>query len=331
MKIGIFLPLTGLIASTPSSLTPVLSFATSVRSKSDLRAASSRYAATASRGEYAQRIARGGGEIDLRALGSADPVALLRLDALYVVDVVEVAEQALGVLGYLQHPLALGLADDLAAAAFADAADDLFVGEDALAGGAEVDRHLLLIREPALEKLQEYPLRPLEIVGVGGVDLSVPVEGKAERFELALETRDIVARDDLGVDLILDGVVLGREAEGVPAHRIKDVVTAQTLLARDDVERGVGARMPDVKSGAGGVRELHERVKLRLLAAGNGGEGLELVPFILPFFLYRFEIVSHIELFSLRIIYPLFPFSRPRCKGVRDCKTLLLRGGKRGR
>ena len=35
------------------------------------------------------------------------------------------------------------------------------------------------------------------------------------------------------------------------------------------------------------------------IASGHGGEGLELVPLILPFFLYRFKIVSHFRHFSL--------------------------------
>ena len=38
---GICLPLTGLMPMTPSSFTPVFSFTSSVRSKSDFRAAAS--------------------------------------------------------------------------------------------------------------------------------------------------------------------------------------------------------------------------------------------------------------------------------------------------
>ncbi len=46
---GISLPFTGFTARTPSSLTPVLSFASSVRSKSLFFAAASWYSRTASR------------------------------------------------------------------------------------------------------------------------------------------------------------------------------------------------------------------------------------------------------------------------------------------
>ena len=113
-----------------------------------------------------------------------NPVALLQLDALDEIHVVQVVEQALRVLGDAQHPLALLLADNRTAAALADVFDHLFVGKHALARGAPVDRHLRLIRKPVFVELQENPLRPLEIAGVGGIDLALPVKAVAEGLEL---------------------------------------------------------------------------------------------------------------------------------------------------
>ena len=122
-------------------------------------------------------VARGGVELDLCAVASADPVLLLELDALGIIDQIEIVDQAVGVLGDTQHPLALDAADDFTAAALAYAIDDLFVRQNALAGGTPVDRHLLFVGKIMLEKLEEDPLRPLVIVGVGGIDLTAPVEG----------------------------------------------------------------------------------------------------------------------------------------------------------
>jgi len=68
-----------------------------------------------------QGVARGGVEVDLGAVAAADPVALLGLDAVDVIDVVQVVDQAVGVGGDLQHPLALVLLDNGAAAALTDA------------------------------------------------------------------------------------------------------------------------------------------------------------------------------------------------------------------
>ena len=95
-------------------------------------------------------VADVGLEGDLGSGGTADPVALLDLDTFDVVHVLQIVQQTLGVGGDLQHPLALLLADDLAAAALADAVDDFLVGQHALAAGAPVDGHGGLIGQTVL-------------------------------------------------------------------------------------------------------------------------------------------------------------------------------------
>ena len=76
-------------------------------------------------GVNGQGIARGGAEIDFRAVAAADPVLLLGGDALDVIQTVQIVDQAVGVGSDLEHPLALDLVDDGAAAAFAHTVDDL--------------------------------------------------------------------------------------------------------------------------------------------------------------------------------------------------------------
>ena len=239
------------------------------------------------------------GEIDLRALAAADPVALLHLHLVDEIHIVEAVEQLLRVSGDLEHPLALDAADDLRAAALALARHNLFVGQAALAARAPVDRHFGLIGQPLLIELQEDPLRPLEVVRVGGVDLARPVEGEADALELLAEVIDVLLRHPGGVDVVLDGIVLGRQAESVPADREEHVIALHAALAGDDVHCRVAARMADVQTRAGGIRELDQRVEFRLFMAGFRLKAMGVLPFLLPFQLNLFGIVGFAHGFFL--------------------------------
>ena len=240
-----------------------------------------------------QGITGGGGKVDLGTVAAADPVALLGLDAVDVVHPVQIVDQAVGVGGDLQHPLALVLLHNGAAAALADAVDNLLVGQNDLAAGAVVDGGLLFVGQTLFEQLDEDPLGPLIILGVGGVDLTIPVEGEAQRLQLALEAGHILGGDDLGVDVVLQGVVLGRQAEGVPAHGVQDIAAALALFARNDVQRGIAARMADMQTGRRRVRELDQCIEFRLGMVDLRMEGLFVRPHLLPFGLNGFKVVFH--------------------------------------
>ena len=232
-------------------------------------------------------------EIDLCAGGTADPVLLLRLDALRIIDQIQIVDEPLGVLRDLEHPLRLDAADNLAAAAFAHAVDNLLVREHAFAGGAPVDGHLFFVGKAVLEQLEENPLCPLVIVGIGGVDLARPVERNAERLDLLLKAGDILLCHLSRVDVVLNGIVLGGQAERVPADGIEHVVALKPALARHDVERRIRARMADMKPLTGGIRELYQRVILRLFARIGRVENAGFLPLILPFFFDLFRFVFH--------------------------------------
>ena len=129
-------------------------------------------------------------EDDLGPFGAADPVALHRLDVLRPVDLVQIFEQAVGVIGDLEEPL-LELADlNLSAAALAAAVNDLLVREHRLVARAPVDVCLLPIGKPGLEQLVEDPLRPAVVVGLAGGQLARPVDRDSPATELALELGD---------------------------------------------------------------------------------------------------------------------------------------------
>jgi len=99
------------------------------------------------------RFAGVGHEVDFRAGGFADPVALHLFDAFRPVESVEVGEQPFGVLGDAEHPLLHRAADHRVAAAFRNAVDDLFIGQHGAERRAPVDRDFVEIGEPLLVEL----------------------------------------------------------------------------------------------------------------------------------------------------------------------------------
>ena len=66
-----------------------------------------------------------------------------------------------------------------------------------------------------------------------------------------------------GMDVVLDGVVLRGQAEGVKAHGEEDVVALHPLLPADDVHGREGPGVAHVQALAGGIGELDEAVELR--------------------------------------------------------------------
>ena len=232
------------------------------------------------------------GEIHFRTGRAADPVLLRDFDAFDVVHAVQSVDQLVGIGRDLQHPLGLHPADDFAAAALASAADDFFVRKTDLAGGAPVDGHLRLVGETCLEELQEDPLGPVIVFRISCIDLAVPVEGIAEAVQLLLEAGNVPLGHDARVDMVFDRVVFRGQAERVPAHRVQDIVAFHAALPRNDVKRGIGTRMPDVKPLARRVGELDKRVIFRFGKVIGGREGLFVVPDLLPFRLDLFGFVS---------------------------------------
>ena len=235
------------------------------------------------RGENAHLLARHGqGKIHFRADTAANPVALLHLHLVDEVHRVQAVEQLLGIGGNLQHPLLLDLADDLRAAALAHAADNFLIRQTALAAGAPVNRHFGLVRQPVLEQLKENPLRPAVVGRIGGVDLAGIVEGEADFLQLLTEVVDVLLRHNGGVNLVLDGVVLRRQTEGVPADGEKDIAALHAALAGDDVHRGIGARMPDVQPLSRRIRELNQAVEFRHGVVVLRLENVTVRPALLP-------------------------------------------------
>src|SRR4029453_15361551 len=130
-----------------------------------------------------------------------------------------------------------------------------------------------------------------------GIDLPRPVVTEAEHLELTLERRDVVGRRPRGMLPGLDRVLLGRQAEGVPAHRVQHVMAAHAPGARQDVSGGVPLRMTAGQSDAGRVGEHVEDVALGPAAPACGAEGPVLVPVALPAGFDLEVVVGHVLLY----------------------------------
>ena len=222
-------------------------------------------------------------KVDLGALGATDPVALLRLDVLGpAVELVEVVEELLGVVGDLEVPLRELALLGHGAAAPALAVDDLLVGEDRVAGGAPVDRRGAAVGQALLPHLEEHPLAPLVVLGVAGVEHAVVVIGEAHALHGLDGLGDVLVGPLARLSVVLDGGVLGGKAEGVEAHRVKDVEAAHARLARHGVADGVVARVAHVEV----ARRVREHLHHEFLGLGGvlvGLVELRVCPRLLPF------------------------------------------------
>ena len=90
---------------------------------------------------------------------------------------------------------------------------------------------------------------------------------------------------------MLNGVILRRQAEGVPSDRIQHVITFHPPLSGDDVNGCVAARMADMQSRARRVGKLDQAVELRLAVIILGGKCLLFIPDLLPLFFDDFRLV----------------------------------------
>ncbi len=232
-------------------------------------------------------------EVDVGADRTADPVALhpddlLRPEAL---ELVQVIQQTVGVVGDLEVPLRQLLLDDLGPAALAAAVDDLLVGQDRLVVGAPVDRALLAVGQAPLEEQLEQPLIPVVVLRIARVQDPRPVVGGAVLAEALLVLLDVRVGPLPRIGAPLDRGVLRGKAERVPADRIEHVVPAVAPESSDDVDVRVALRMTHVQVSRR-VREHAEDVLARSrVAVSAGPERVRLRPARLPLLLNGVRVV----------------------------------------
>ena len=215
----------------------------------------------------------------------ADEVRPLGLQA------VERCQQLLGVGGDPEEPLRQVALLHHRARAPAAPVDHLLVGQHRLLDRVPVDLGGLAVGQLLLQEVQEQPLLVHVVVGIAGGELALPVDRQAHGLELAAHGVDVLVGPLARVDLALHGGVLGRQAEGVPAHGMQHVEALGAHVAGHDVAQRVAAHMPHVDAPRR-VGEHLELVALGLLALVLGAEGAALLPHLLPVLLAHGRVVA---------------------------------------
>ncbi len=169
--------------------------------------------------------------------------------------------QLFGVAGDAQEPLAHQSFHHGCVAALAAVALELLPRQHGQAGRTPHHGGLGPVGQTRLVELQEDPLRPAVVGGVGGAQLAGPVPGGPHARELAAEVHDRPVHQGRRVDTGLHGIVLGVDAEGVEAHGLEHPPAPHAHVASVGVGPRVGAHVTDVQAVGRGVRELHEVVE----------------------------------------------------------------------
>ncbi len=236
-------------------------------------------------GEDAERQAgsAGNGHLELDALAAPDPVALHGQDVLRPVQAVGFGQQLVGVGGDAKEPLFQVAPHHRTVAAPAGALLHLLVGQGRLAGLAPVDRRQRLVGQSAPVEQQKDPLRPAVVVGIAGVDLALPVVGGADQLHLPLVVGRVAGRAVARMDPLVDGLVLGGQAKGIPAHRVEHGIALHPVVAADDVGGHIVAAVPHAQAGARRigkeVKAVEGRAAIRFRRAVEAGVGPPLLPF----------------------------------------------------
>ncbi|OQB56444.1 MAG: hypothetical protein BWX98_01829 [Candidatus Aminicenantes bacterium ADurb.Bin147] len=230
-------------------------------------------------------------EIQIGALASADPIFLHGQDVFGPLAQLGVTgEELVGVGGDFEEPLFHLFLLDGRGAAPANTAGRLLVGQDGPAGRAPIDPAFPAIGQAALNHLEEDPLVPGVVFGQTRVDFPRPVVGEPHPLELGLHVGDIIQRPLLGMDAGLNGGVLGRHAQGVPADGMENIIPPHHLKPGDHVADGIVADVAHVDP-ARRIGIHLEGVKLRAAGIGGRGESAGGVPLHLPAGLDGLEIV----------------------------------------
>ncbi len=215
-------------------------------------------------GEHAQRLGLTlHREVDLQPLAAADPVALHGFHRVGPArQRVQAVQQFLRVVSDLQEPLRNLAFLHHRAGAPAAAVDHLLVGQHGLVDRVPVHHRVLAVGQALFQQPGEHQLFPAVVVRAAGGELAGPVDGVAQRFQLAAHVVDVGVGPLRRCRVVLDGGVFGRQAERVPAHRLQHVLALHALVAADDVADGVVAHVAHVQR-AGRVRQHRQAIELR--------------------------------------------------------------------
>jgi len=210
------------------------------------------------------------------------PVPLHLLHALGPMKLLQIVQQPVGVGRDLKEPLRHGPFFHGVVAAPAAPLLDLLVGQSGLAGRAPVDRRGVPVGQPLFIEQQKDPLGPFIIFRQAGIYLPGPIVTASGQLEGPLVIGGVLRHHLPGVAPLLDGLVLGRLAEGVPAHGMQHIESGHALVAAEGIHRHVVLEVPHMEARPRGVGEHLQAIGLGPVRIVRGLKSLLLFPGLLP-------------------------------------------------
>ena len=122
--------------------------------------------------------------------------------------------------------------------------DHLFVGQHRIVDGVPVHHRFLAVGEAFFQEFEEEFLLVAIVLGLAGSDFARPVIRQADGGKLLAHRSDVLQRPDFRMHAALNGGILGRQAEGVPPHRVEHIVALRPLEPRHHIAQRVVAYMP---------------------------------------------------------------------------------------
>ena len=230
-------------------------------------------------------------KINLGTRTSANPVFLLSLYTVGIINKVKVIDKSVGILGDFEHPLRLYFVNNFTSAAFANTVYNLFVCKYAFTGSTPVYIHFFFIGKAVFEELNKNPLSPLVIIRVSCIYLSAPVKGNAERLNLLFKAGNIFLCNDFGMNMVFNCIVFCRKSECVPTDWIKNIVALKSSLTSNRIKRRIRTRMSNVKSLSRRIRKFYKGIEFFFIRVRIGVENTFILPYFLPFLFNCFMIV----------------------------------------
>ncbi len=182
------------------------------------------------------------------AFRAADPFLLHQPHSLGpTVEPVERRQQLLGKRGYAQRPLRQEAFFDERAGAPATPVDHLLIGQHGVLDGIPIDPGFLAIGEVGRQKVEKHLLFVAVKIRMAGSDFARPVIGEAHALQLGAHGGDVVGGPDCRMGIFGDRRILGRQAEGVPAHRMQYVEPLRPPITGDQIAHRIIADVADVQ------------------------------------------------------------------------------------
>ena len=229
-----------------------------------------------------------------RAFTAANPVTLHEAHFFRpVLELVQIAEQFLGVFSDSQEPLLeFALLDKRIFVPPATAVDDLLIGQHGRALRTPVDLALLAIGQSALVELEEEPLVPAVVLRQTGRDLTRPVVGEPKALHLRLHIVDIVQGPLARRHVVRNGRVFRRQTERIPSHGMEHVVAVHPHVAGERVADRIITNVAHVKH-TRRIRQHFQHVILGQCGSGFGAiKRIVLLPTLIPLRLDALRVVA---------------------------------------